>query len=320
MKAHLCKYIDFFRKSNFCLLLFFAPTVAFSQSLSPDYLLYIEKYKGIAIRQQQEYGIPSSITLAQGLLESGAGRSRLAREGNNHFGIKCHKTWKGESIYEDDDRRNECFRRYADATESFEDHARFLRRKRYAPLFELKTTDYKGWAKGLKKCGYATDPSYAAKLISIIELYNLDSFDSGQPIIAQKKALVGDESLEHSIDMEIINEFRLVHKIRRRWGLHFVTAYEGDTYQSIADEFGFSKRKLLSYNDLPKRAKTPGAGDVIYLQEKYEAGNEDTHTVQPGETAYSIAQYYGIKLKSLLKLNHLKQKDALKAGQTLRLR
>ena len=144
--------------------------MAAGQSLSADYLAYIEQYRETAVRQQQEYGIPASITLAQGLLESGAGQSRLATEGNNHFGIKCHNTWKGDGIYMDDDEKGECFRKYGNAAESFEDHARFLKRKRYEPLFSLDVTDYKGWANGLKKCGYATDPRYASKLISIIEL------------------------------------------------------------------------------------------------------------------------------------------------------
>ena len=179
------------------MLLVAAILPAAGQALSSDYLIYIEQYKATAVRQQQEYGIPASITLAQGLLESGAGNSTLATEGNNHFGIKCHNTWKGEGIYHDDDEKNECFRKYDSAEESFEDHARFLKKKRYAPLFQLNVTDYKGWAKGLKQCGYATDPTYASKLINIIEVYGLSAYDTGPPKVASRKYLKGDESMEH---------------------------------------------------------------------------------------------------------------------------
>ena len=142
MKTRFGKSTDFFFKSLLLPIFLLFVSTAQGQSLSVDYLSYIETYKEIAVRQQQEYGIPASITLAQGLLESGAGMSRLASEGNNHFGIKCHKSWKGEGIYADDDEKNECFRKYANAEESFEDHARFLKQKRYAPLFELEETDY----------------------------------------------------------------------------------------------------------------------------------------------------------------------------------
>ena len=147
------------------------PIVA--QNLNPDYLAYIEKYKQTAVNQEITHRIPACITLAQGLLESGAGKSELAREANNHFGIKCHKDWKGESYTHDDETQGECFRKYADAADSFEDHALFLMRTRYAPLFELDIRDYKAWARGLKECGYATDNAYAPKLIKLIEDYNL---------------------------------------------------------------------------------------------------------------------------------------------------
>ena len=140
------------------------------------YQQYINQYKDIAIEQMLKWKIPASITLAQGLFESGAGQSELAMKGNNHFGIKCNG-WDGRKVYHDDDARNECFRAYNNAFESYEDHSRFLvGSKRYASLFSLKTTDYKGWAKGLKTAGYATSPSYAEALIRIIEMYNLYQF------------------------------------------------------------------------------------------------------------------------------------------------
>ena len=325
MLTHLCKYNTYFQKIGnllIFLVLFLFSSAATVCAQSMDYLMYIEQYSETAVRHQQEYGIPASITLAQGLLESGAGKSRLAVEGNNHFGIKCHSTWKGDVIHADDDELNECFRKYDDAAESFEDHARFLMKKRYAPLFELKPTDYKGWAKGLKKCGYATDPSYASKLINIIETYELYVYDTGQPVIASRKKLQGDEMLEHSIDMEIINEFKLMHKMRKKWGLYYITVYEGDTYDAIAEEFGIKKRRLLSFNDLGRRDEMLEAGSMLYLEEKndcVETGPE-THKVKKGDTPYSIAQEYGIKLESFLKMNGLEADDRLRAGKKLRLR
>lgn len=275
------------------------------------------------MRQQQEYGIPASITLSQGLLESGAGLSRLASEGNNHFGIKCHKDWNGEGIYADDDEKNECFRKYADAGESFEDHARFLKRRRYQPLFELKETDYAGWAEGLKKCGYATDPAYASKLVNIIELYDLHRFDSGQQTVAKRKELQGDETLEHSIDMDIVNEFRIMHKIRTKWGLFYVSVCNGDSYDSLAEEFGVKKKKLMGYNDLEKDAEMLPAGTNFYLQEKnvrMPDGQPEAHKVRAGETPHAISQKYGLQMKSLLKMNGLQDNAVLTPGQYLRLK
>ncbi len=298
-------------------------TEGWCQSLSMDWLNYIEKWHTLAVRHQQQYGIPASITLAQGLLESGAGLSRLATEGNNHFGIKCHKDWTGDGIYQDDDEQNECFRKYADAAESFEDHARFLKRKRYQPLFQLKETDYAGWANGLKQCGYATDPSYAAKLVNIIEMYELYKYDSNQPVVAKRRELKGDETLEHSVNMTIVNEFRIMHKISQKWELYYITVYAGDTYDSIADEYGMKKRKLLGYNDLDNDPAMLPAGSVLYLQEKNTKmpdGAAEAHKVRRGETAYSIAQAYGLKLKSLLKINGLSESDTLHVGSYLRLR
>lgn len=314
------------RKVAICICILLATIEALpsaAQSLSMDYLNYIEQWSPVAVKQQQEYGIPASITLAQGLLESGAGLSRLATEGNNHFGIKCHKEWTGDGIYMDDDEKNECFRKYGDASESFEDHARFLKRKRYQSLFQLKETDYAGWAAGLKQCGYATDPSYAAKLVNIIEMYELYKYDSGQPVVAKRRELKGDESMEHSVDMAIVNEFKIMHKIRQKWGLYYVTVYPGDTYDSIADEFGMKKRRLLDFNDLDRDAAMLPAGEMLYLQEKNERmpdGMPEAHKVRRGETLSSIARAYGLRLKSLLRMNNLREGDTLTPGSYLRLR
>ncbi len=298
-------------------------------SLSATYLEYIDTYKKIAIRHQQEYGIPASITLAQGLLESRAGRSRLATQGNNHFGIKCHKNlWDGDVIYADDDRRHECFRKYGSAEESFEDHARFLKKKRYAPLFKLKVTDYKKWAKTLRECGYATDKRYADKLIELIETYELYKFDTGQPIIATPKHLEGDESLEHSIDSDIFNEITSTHDIVKRNGLYCVIAKKGDTYAVIAEEFSIRRRKLLSFNDLGWKERNVQLqhGNIVYLEEKQEKAAPDApavYTTQTGDNSYAISQQFGIKLKSLCEINNLSTKDSkrsIKKGIKIRLR
>ncbi|HET7733635.1 MAG TPA: glucosaminidase domain-containing protein, partial [Paludibacter sp.] len=172
--------MKFGRKIKFLLTFLLISLLASSQSRNQTYVSYINQYSQLAVKQQKEYGIPASITLAQGLLESGAGISSFAKESNNHFGIKCND-WMGEKIYHDDDSKGECFRKYNQVLESYEDHSLFLKNKpRYAFLFELKSTDYEGWAFGLKKAGYATDPAYAYKLITIIENYDLHQYDLGR--------------------------------------------------------------------------------------------------------------------------------------------
>ncbi len=165
------------KKQGIIVSLLLCAVCAFSQSRQASYDAYIEQYAPIAQQQMKEHGIPASITLAQGLLESGAGKSELARNANNHFGIKCTSDWKGEGYSHDDNKKGECFRKYDNPAESFEDHSKFLLRDRYASLFELKPTDYKGWANGLRRCGYATDPQYGPKLIKIIEDYDLAQYD-----------------------------------------------------------------------------------------------------------------------------------------------
>ena len=222
-----------------------------AQSLNKSYLAYIEKYKDEAIRQQKRYKIPASITLAQGLLESGAGNGKLAKESNNHFGIKCHGVWNGEKVYHDDDEKGECFRKYDTPFQSYEDHSLFLTsRPRYAELFELDVTDYRGWANGLKRCGYATDKAYASKLIGIIELYSLNSYDKEALKKREKKDFVEKP-----------------HTPYISWELLYVVANEGDTFALIGKEFGIKARKLAKYNDLPKEAAL-SKGMIIYLQEK----------------------------------------------------
>jgi LysM repeat protein len=285
-----------------CLLLL-AGTALQAQTLrrNSTYDAYIQRYKEVAIREMKQYRIPASITLAQGLLESGAGQSELARRSNNHFGIKCADNWTGRRVYHDDDARGECFRAYSDPKESYADHSRFLRnRSRYASLFQLKLTDYKGWANGLKAAGYATDPRYATRLINLIETYELYRYDTGST------------GIEADYDYTPYTSN----------GLLYVKARRGDTLKGIAKEFDTSVRKLRSWNDLYK-GYTLQEGDIIYLEKKKRKAAKGTivHTLRSGESMYSVAQTYGIRLKNLYKMNHLQPEDAApQAGTILRLR
>ncbi len=241
----------------------------------------------------KKYNIPASITLAQGLLESGAGRSKLAREGNNHFGIKCHADWQGDTMLRNDDLPNECFRVYDSPEESFKDHSLFLCRKRYASLFDLDPADYTSWAHGLKKCGYATDPNYADRLISIIELYGLYNFDT-----------YNIKEIEETSDF-IHQSLRKKHVLRKTRGkIYYVIAQPGDNYSIIAGELKIPKKKLLEFNDRKKDVEIP-AWQEVYLQEKPDTppSGVSKATIGDGETLHSIAQRFGMKLQTLQKLN-----------------
>lgn len=292
MKKNLFLSLVLFSLCTFCMN---------GQRRNSQYLDYIEKYKDEAVEQMQRYHIPASITLAQGLLESGAGRSALTRKSNNHFGIKCGSGWSGRKTYHDDDARGECFRVYKNARESYEDHSRFLAGKqRYASLFKLKPTDYKGWARGLKKAGYATSPTYATKLIELIELYELDKFDNSR---------LKGTWIANPHDPFLAN------------GLLYVVARSGDTFESLSEEFGISARKLRKYNDLYK-GYTLRQGDVIYLEKKNRRAHKTykTHIVRPGESMYLISQRYGIRLDRLYKMNDRSADYAPQTGDVLRLR
>ncbi len=259
------------------------------------YLNYINKYSSIAVNQQKKYKIPASIILAQGLLESGAGQSRLAKEGNNHFGIKCHD-WTGRKIYHNDDRKGECFRKYSSVQQSFDDHSVFLaHRSRYESLFKLRTTDYKGWAHGLKRCGYATDRAYAPKLIKIIEDYDLHKYDKMQG---------GKPSTGKNLP-----EWYKPQTVFKNNGLYYVIVRQGDSYDLLEQDLDISMRKIRKYNELPKNYALR-VGDIIYLEGKKSKSESQFkfHIVKPGESMHIIAQKYGMKLKNLYKLND-KPKD-----------
>ena len=290
------------------LLLLIVPCCSDAQGyLSPQYLNYINQYKSIAIEQMKKHGIPASITLAQGLLESRAGQSDLATKGNNHFGIKCHE-WTGATVYHDDDERHECFRAYRSARESYEVHSMFLvKKQRYRRLFDLKPTDYKGWARGLKACGYATNPRYAEQLISIIERYQLHQYDS--------------QSSRHHTQGFSLPQPADEHRIYIYNKNLYVIARDGDTWLSLSKELGIGKRKLARYNE--RNHKEPlHQGDIIYLKHKRtkadKAFKHRPHTVVAGESLYDIAQKYGITLRALYKKNQLTPDSNISVGQQLR--
>ncbi len=297
-------------RSFFIVLSIFLPFSAHSQQLTwnKTYQEYFNTYQDAAIEQMLAYGIPASITLAQGVLESGAGKSELARYGNNHFGIKCNG-WTGRKQYHDDDARGECFRAYDSAYESYVDHSKFLSgNKRYSSLFHLKTTDYKGWAKGLKACGYATNPVYAKQLISIIELYGLHELDHSK--VYNRRNVRG---LSNSAARE-------VHEFNSN---EYIIAKEGDSFSSIAEDMNMSARALARINENNVDAAI-SEGDYIWLKKKRRHAPKEyknwTHTVSAGESMYSISQHYGIRLKNLYKINHLSPDAVIHVGDALKVR
>ncbi len=330
-----------------------------SSGPAPDYAIeYLNRYGTLAISEMKRTGIPASITLAQGMLESNYGRSRLATQGNNHFGIKCHSSWTGKKIYHDDNRRNECFRAYRSAEESYRDHSEFLvTGSRYRDLFRLSNTDYKGWAHGLKKAGYATDPKYPELLIRKIEEYRLWAYDTGsagqtvtaqadkspalpssaagvpapaaatpsQPVVkdsagaepAPARTVVIQET-EEPIGVISLGAGK---DLMENNNVEYIIVEEGDTHETLAERHLLLSWEISRYNDL-----APGtplkAGQVIYLQPKRaKAARQFTiHTVESGETMHDISQKYAVRLSSLYKLNLMEEGDECKPGQKLRLR
>ena len=304
---------------------------------------YIARYATIAVNEMYRTGVPASITLAQGIIESRSGQSTLAVDGNNHFGIKCHNSWKGRTMLADDDRKNECFRVYDSAEESFRDHSDFLRyRDRYKFLFDFRTTDYKSWAYGLKQAGYATDPSYASKLIQCVEDYNLSRYD--RMTVEEAFADAGSEA-EFPVEVddsegipdsplkieagEIFSgkageeyHFSLSRTLYSRNGVPFIYAIEGETYASIAKEHHLFLREILKFNDVSRGAQLH-AGDVVYLEpkrsktvrglDKYIVGEEE-------ETFHGICQRFAVTEKAIRKLNGLPASYQPKEGDEIVLR
>lgn len=308
-----CVWSFFFRFFNLRILVligllfrFMMPSPLRAQSQSAIFENYIKQYSHLAIQGEKKYRIPASITLAQALLESSAGQSSLARQSNNHFGIKCHEGWKGKRYYKNAEKPNECFRKYNSVKDSYADHSLFLvSRPRYESLFRLKKDDYVRWAKGLQRCGYATDRRYADKLIRLIETYRLYRYDGKHGKEAEP---------EESDDWEGLPSGKI-------YGLKYVVARQDDSFESLAWEVRMKPKTLAKYNeapvDLPLRK-----GDYVYLEKKRKKAVKPyfNHQVQSGESMYSISQRYGIRMKNLYKMNRKDADFVPEVGDLLKLR
>jgi len=274
---------------------------------------YIETYKNLAMAEMEQYGIPASITLAQGAFESGDGNSRLAKKANNHFGIKCHD-WKGKTFNYDDDSNNECFRKYKSVEESFKDHSEFLYTKqRYAELFKLQPDDYKGWAKGLKEAGYATNPNYTKAIIKVIDEYQLYKYD--QQVIAKTG---GKTDTKETFAKD---EFAGNRKVYYNNRVKYIIARQGETFSDLSEELDLLAWQLPKYNDM-KENIVLSEGEKIYLQPKRNKGDsrKKYHIVKEGETLNDISQLYAIKLNKLALHNHLTPESYLRPGDQITLR
>lgn len=315
-------------KRNLLILSFLVPVILHAnEGRKISRTEYIAMYKNDAINDMKKMGVPASITMAQALLESNDGNSNLAKEANNHFGIKC-SDWKGPSYIQDDDTKDECFRKYRNVLESYDDHSSFLKtRPRYAFLFEIDMKDYKSWAKGLRKAGYATDPTYADRLIKIIEenqLYLLD-IDTGGPAYASKDVspVIEEKSTnEYSRvsvpSVDIVNPFES-RQIKQNNGVDYITTRNGDTFKDLAHEFELGQWQLPKYNEMNSR-QILSAGQIIYLQPKKNTGSKILVIAKEGDTVHSIAQSTGIKVKYICKYNNLEAGQTLKPGQKIYLK
>ena len=303
---------------------------------------YIIEHKDDAIREMQKVGIPASITMAQACLESSDGCSPLATIANNHFGIKC-ANWSGPSYTQDDDMKDECFRKYNTALESYDDHSNFLKtRPRYAFLFELEPTDYKSWAKGLRKAGYATDPAYADRLIKIIEDFELHQLDIGQtPILfANSKPTPpsdsgiassgnsSDEAIASSFPSKNTNDKKIfvpsvdvvdafaARSVKEINGVQCVIGRKGDTYKSLARELNLGSWQLPKYNETESEAPI-SEGQIVYIQPKKKEGNRKFYIVKSGDTINSISRDYAIKERYIYKYNKLNEGANVSPGQKI---
>lgn len=336
----------------FCMLLLVSNFLVFAQKTQKkrETLDYIDKYKNIAMKEMVKYKVPASITLAQGILESGNGQSKLARHGKNHFGIKCHNDWKGKTMKLDDDAPKECFRVYKKVEDSYRDHSEFLSKsKRYASLFKLNITDYQAWAKGLKSAGYATLPTYANVLINLIETYDLQQYDEmvvkGKYKASNKKEKVKTEKKKKEkqakpakpvktkpnnnvpkpvpvlTDCKVVKMTDGKHYIRENFGVKFVFTKAGDNLESLSKDLKISPEQLIKFNELGNKTKF-SEGEVVYINPKRRkaAMGYKVHVIQKGETLSKVSRLYAVKLERLFKMNGLDEKSVLQIGQEIRLR
>lgn len=312
----------------YAVLVMLLPVVTFAAEPSRNsrFVEYIQRHHQEAIRQMELHNIPASIKIAQGLIETGAGRSTLATEHNNHFGIKCHKTWTGRKTYRTDDAPNECFRSYRTWEESYEDHSTFLKGRRYQSLFALRYDDYRGWAKGLQQAGYATNKGYANMLIKVIEDYELYTLDQGYAPRWIKsnahRSTPRNSANEDGRTSSKKSKAATTHRpIYQSYGLLYVLADPNDSYERIGAELGISARKLAKYNDAPVNFSLQ-EGDVVYLERKARSATRAyrEHRVGIGDSMHSISQRYGIRLERLYKINQLDEEYVPQEGDILRLR
>lgn len=347
------------KKSFFFLIILIFTVPAFANTgKSITKQEYISKWNNIAVQQMIEYNIPASITLAQAILESASGNSDLARNGNNHFGIKCHD-WTGEKMYKDDDTKNECFRVYRNAEESFVDHSLFLaKRQRYAKLFTYELTDYKSWAKGLKEAGYATNPKYPDLLIDLIESMDLDEFDKlGNTSLHSISDLTKEKETKEKAEVELnpktqsksknkksikskkskrilrkeekekkeSNEFALnvtaTHSVYTHTNkVKYVVTKKGDTYFQIAQEFGLNLNQLYNYNDFESTKDILEVGDIVHIQPKRARAKDKAKKYTSDKTIYQVAQEEGVNLKSLMNKNEATESTVFSKGEKVVLR
>jgi LysM repeat protein len=280
---------------------------------------YIQKYQDIAKRQMQNYGIPASIIMAQALLESGDGNSTLAVKANNHFGIKCHSTWTGPKVYHDDDAKGECFRKYKSPERSFQDHSEFLRgSRRYAFLFDLNPLDYSGWAVGLSRAGYATDPDYPKKLIRLIQENKLNLLDRGIEIKIESPTKGTGELVDPETFTIDIFKQRDVYMRNR---IKYIKVKKGDTYQSLTKELELMPWQLAKYNEIDSHSRLK-EGQELYIQPKRRKAepNHPLHVVEEGQSMYDISQMYGVKLKSIYRRNRMEPGTQPDVGEKVFLR
>ncbi len=288
---------------------------------------YINTWKKIAVENMRQYHIPASIILAQGILESGCGNSELARSANNHFGIKCHD-WTGSKYYYDDDAKQECFRKYEFAMESYTDHSLFLtNRSRYAFLFQLDPKDYKGWAYGLKKAGYATNPAYPELLIKIIEESKLHLFDNGiidEPVITKPEEVIAEIKKPKKITPPTSRKEEVTIFLEREILLSdnkvkYIETRPGDSPAKIAKELDLGLWQILKYNDIDRTAKL-APGEIIYIQPKRKKAKIERHTLKNGETLWEVSQMYAVKLSKIYRLNDLQENAKVPQGFVVKLR
>ena len=339
-------------KSIFCILSILILSKFQAQSWKNDEQ-YIQKFAPYAVEEMEKYKIPASITLAQGLLETGGGQSRLAQIGNNHFGIKCKEDWTGRTMKHTDDAPNECFRVYDDPRESYEDHSKFLAyRQYYVNLFKLDMKDYKAWAHGLKKAGYATNPRYAYILIDKIEknrLYEFDNTNSKEVLYTILKMYPNLESdrifmaqLEQSkvkpkpatvtvpyeqtsyakqqqtvkqlkTSAEMLNS--ILVKNHPNGGRKFVVIPADTQLKLIAKKFGISESKLMKWNELDGGELM--RNDILFLESKASSGNVATYKTKVGETMHDVSQKFGIKLSKLYLKNRMEYGEQPRVGQLI---